>query len=148
MKTFSAFVSGFLFSIGLVISGMTRPNNIIGFLDFFGEWEPALLFVMAGALGVYAALYPLVMKRRSPFFNKKFDIPQTKKLDAKLIVGAAAFGIGWGLGGFCPGPALASLGTGAVDVIVFFASFLVGVFLYRLASTGNSNPSVDQDSCG
>ncbi len=149
MKIAAAFLSGLLFSVGLVISGMTKPANVIGFLDFFGEWKPGLMFVMAGALGAYAALYPLVMKRRAPLFDIKFDIPKTKKWDAKLIVGSAAFGIGWGMGGFCPGPALVALGSGAAAAAVFLASFATGVLLFRLTGSGDQSASENnQDACG
>jgi uncharacterized membrane protein YedE/YeeE len=149
MKTIgAAFLSGLLFATGLCISGMTHPANIVGFLDFLGDWKPALIFVMAGALGTYAVLYPFVRKRHKPLFSLKFDVSNNKTIDASLVVGAITFGIGWGVGGFCPGPAMVSLGTGASQVIVFVISMLFGVLLHRVATSGNSNATNDSSSCG
>lgn len=148
MKTVSAFLAGLLFSVGLIIGGMTLPINIVGFLDFFGEWRPALAFVMAGALGTYAALYPLVMKRRAPLFSLKFEIPSKKTIDRRLLVGAAVFGIGWGIAGFCPGPSIVALGTGAKEALVFFAAMMAGIVLYRVASQAGPSAGDDSNSCG
>ena len=146
MKTVSAFVAGVLFAAGLVISGMTQPPNIIGFLDFFGAWNPALAWVMAGAVGVTAALYPLVMKRRAPLFESAFDAPAQKTIDLKLIIGSAAFGAGWGMNGFCPGPALVALGAGAMPAVVFTAAMVLGIFLHGVATNSPNGPS--GGSCG
>lgn len=146
MKSVAAFLSGALFATGLYISGMTRPENIIGFLDFFGAWKPALAFVMIGAVGVYAVLYPLVLKRHRPLYAPAFDIPSTHKIDARLIAGAIAFGIGWGLGGLCPGPALVAFGSGARMAFVWMAALLTGIALHHFAT--NQGTSGDQDTCG
>lgn len=147
-KVLAAFVAGFLFSIGLVITGMTHPENIVGFLDFFGNWRPELALVMAGAVGVYAVLYPLVLKRRFPLFAPAFDLPVVTKIDARLLIGAAAFGIGWGLGGFCPGPALTALGAGAVQAAVFVAALGVGVVLHHFAYKSGAPDAESNNSCG
>jgi len=127
---------------------MTFPANIVGFLDFFGEWKPALAFVMAGAVGVYAALYPLVLKRRAPLFEPDFDVPSAAAVDIRLLAGAAAFGVGWGIGGFCPGPSLVALGAGARDAIVFVSSMCAGIWLHRLALRGGAPQEESSGSCG
>lgn len=146
-KNLSAFVSGLLFAVGLILSGMTRPANILGFLDFWGEWKPALLFVMAGALGVYAIVYPRVRRRKTPLFAETFDVPPPARVDARLVVGSAAFGIGWGMGGFCPGPALTALASFSSDVLVFLAAFFLAVALHHFA-TRTDPRSHDISSCG
>lgn len=147
MKFFSAFLSGLLFSVGLILAGMTRPAKIIGFLDFFGQWDPTLLFVMAGAVVVYALCYRLVLKRRAPLFAPSFDLPSSKKLDAPLLLGAAAFGIGWGLSGFCPGPALVASATGARSALLFLAAMLAGAGVHHVLFKSSGNGRND-DACG
>ncbi len=149
MRSISAFFSGILFAVGLVISGLTNPVNVIGFLDFFGEWKPALAFVMIGGIGIYALLYPLVLKRRIPLFAPAFDLPDAGKATPRLIAGAAAFGIGWGIGGVCPGPAITSLGTGASEVLVFTGSLLFGIGLFHIAFRSGDPAAGDGPStCG
>ncbi|MBI4347203.1 MAG: YeeE/YedE family protein [Elusimicrobia bacterium] len=143
MKALSAFIAGALFSVGLAVSGMTLPENVVGFLDFFGDWRPALAFVMGGAVGVYAALYPLVIRRGAPLFAPAFDVPAPAPVDARLLAGAAAFGAGWGLAGFCPGPALTALGSGAVEAAIFTGAMTAGICLHRLSSG-----SAVSGSCG
>jgi uncharacterized membrane protein YedE/YeeE len=102
-------IVGFLFGAGLAVSGMTQPQKVIGFLDLFGSWDPSLAFVMIGAIGVHMIAFRLIKKRTSPLLADQFRLPQVRGLDFKLLAGAALFGIGWGLGGYCPGPALTSL---------------------------------------
>ena len=147
-RALAAFAAGLLFSAGLVISGMTMPQNVVGFLDFFGDWKPALAFVMAGAVGVYAVFYPLVLKRRVPLFAPAFDLPDAAALDLRLFVGASAFGVGWGIGGFCPGPALTALGAGAVEAAVFAAAMAAGVFLHHCAFRSGTPGVETSSSCG
>jgi uncharacterized membrane protein YedE/YeeE len=127
----TAFVSGLVFAIGLVISGMTQPSKVIGFLDFGGAWDPSLAFVMAGAIGVhfFIARRPRTMK--APLFADAFALPTRTKLDAPLVVGAAVFGVGWGLGGYCPGPAIVSLASLAPATLVFVVAMGVGMLLTR-----------------
>jgi len=125
-----SFVSGVVFAIGLGISGMTRPIKVIGFLDFFGQWDASLAFVMIGAIGVYFIAYRLSRTMASPMLEAKFSIPSRTGLDARLLTGAALFGIGWGLGGFCPGPAITSLASGAVPVTCFVAAMAAGIYLH------------------
>ena len=149
MRSLAAFVAGVLFAIGLVLGGMTRPENVVGFLDFFGNWKPALAFVMAGAVGVYAALFPLVLKRRFPLFAPAFDLPNASRFDARLFIGASAFGVGWGLGGFCPGPAFVVFGAGAQEAAIFVAAMAAGVVLHQYAfQSGASGGGEGRDACG
>jgi uncharacterized membrane protein YedE/YeeE len=126
----TSFVSGVVFALGLGISGMTRPIKVIGFLDFFGNWDASLAFVMLGAIGVYFVAYRLSRTMRSPILAPGFSIPTRTDLDPRLIVGAALFGAGWGLSGFCPGPAITSLASGAAPVVVFVASMAAGIYLH------------------
>jgi uncharacterized membrane protein YedE/YeeE len=123
----AALVSGLLFGAGLVIGGMTRPQKVIGFLDLFGAWDPSLMLVMAGAVGVHAGFYAAVRRRRAPLFADTFAIPTRRDIDLKLLLGALLFGIGWGLSGYCPGPSVVALGTGALKVLVFVGALLAGM---------------------
>ena len=125
----SSFFSGLVFALGLGISGMTRPIKVIGFLDFFGAWDASLAFVMAGGIGVYFLAYRLVAKMATPLFAPSFALPKRGDLDARLIGGAALFGVGWGLGGFCPGPALTALASGAPAALIFVAAMVLGMYL-------------------
>ena len=130
--TIVSLFSGALFAIGLGVAGMTQPDKIIGYLDFFGEWDPSLMGVMGGAVVVYAIAFRLIMKRPMPVFALKFSLPTRTDIDGNLVVGAGLFGIGWGLSGLCPGPGLASLPTGALPIFVFIGSMIAGMVLYRV----------------
>jgi len=127
-----SFLCGIVFAIGLGISGMTRPAKVIGFLDFTGAWDLSLAFVMIGAISVFFVAYRLSRKMRTPLLAAQFSIPKRTDLDAQLISGAAIFGAGWGLGGFCPGPAITSLASGAMPVVVFVAAMAAGIYLYAI----------------
>jgi len=129
---FTAFLSGVVFAVGLGLSGMTQPAKVTAFLDFAGDWDPSLAFVMIGAIGVYATLYRFIRRLPAPFFSPTFALPTRTDIDFRLVGGAALFGVGWGLGGFCPGPALTSLASGKTSVLLFVASMLVGMYLYKL----------------
>lgn len=122
-----ALVSGVIFGVGLAVAGMTRPEKVRGFLDFTGAWDPSLAFVMGGAVLVHALAFRLITRRKSPVFAAKFALPTRRDLDAKLLGGAALFGVGWGLGGFCPGPGITSLVGGAAPVAFFVLAMLVGI---------------------
>jgi uncharacterized protein len=124
-----SFASGIVFALGLGISGMTRPPKVIGFLDFAGDWDPSLAFVMIGAISVYFVAYRVIRRRSAPLLAEKFSIPQRGDIDRNLILGAAIFGAGWGLGGFCPGPALTSLASGAAPIVIFVATMAAGMYL-------------------
>lgn len=128
----AAFFCGGLFALGLGVSGMTEPTKVIGFLDIFGAWDFSLAFVMAGAIAVHALFYRWIIRRPSPLFAPRFEVPQNQNIDAKLIGGAALFGIGWGMAGFCPGPAFVSLVSGKAAVLLFVVSMLFGMRLYRM----------------
>ncbi|MEK6773523.1 MAG: DUF6691 family protein [Bdellovibrionota bacterium] len=125
-----SFVVGFLFAIGLAVSGMTQPQKVIGFLNPW-DWDPSLLFVMLGAVGIHLISYPLVKRRSSPLLDTKWHIPTRKDVTARLILGSALFGIGWGLAGFCPGPALTSLASGDVRTVLFVGAMIFGMLLFR-----------------
>jgi uncharacterized membrane protein YedE/YeeE len=126
----AAFICGILFSIGLGISGMTQPQKVIGFLDVLGEWDPSLVFVMGGAVISYFILQLLIQRRFSkPMLGETFQIPSRKDLDRSLIFGALLFGMGWGLGGYCPGPAITSLGSGSVNAVLFVVAMAMGMLL-------------------
>lgn len=131
MKALPAVAVGALFAVGLAISGMADPARVRGFLDLFGSWDPTLAFVMAGAIGVYAPLRLLARRRTHPLLATQFHEPTKRQIDPKLVGGAAIFGVGWGLAGYCPGPALVSAGTGAVGVLVFLGAMIAGTVLVR-----------------
>jgi len=125
----SAFAAGLLFALGLGISGMTQPSRVLGFLDVAGAWDPSLAFVMMGALGTHLVLLRVILRRTGPIFSGRFQIPTQKDIDRPLVLGAALFGIGWGLGGYCPGPALVSLVTLGTPVLVLVAAMAMGMML-------------------
>ena len=131
MKALPAVAVGALFALGLAISGMADPARVRGFLDLFGDWDPTLAFVMAGAIGVYAPLRLLAKRRTHPVLATQFHEPTRRQIDPKLVGGAALFGVGWGLSGYCPGPALVSAGTGALGVLAFLGAMIAGMALVR-----------------
>jgi uncharacterized membrane protein YedE/YeeE len=135
-----ALAAGVIFGVGLVLSGMTQPAKVLGFLDWFGAWDPTLLFVMGGAVVVYGVAYRLIMKRARPLLAEVFAVPAPGAIDRKLIFGAALFGVGWGLGGYCPGPSVVALASGALDVIVLVAATAAGMWI---ASRLEATPSSD-----
>lgn len=121
------FASGVLFGSGLLLSGMTRPEKVIGFLDWFGAWDASLLLVMAGAVAVHAIAYRLTRALPSPLLMGKWSLPRRRPIDFRLVLGAATFGVGWGLSGYCPGPAVVSLGAASSGVLVFTLAMLLGM---------------------
>lgn len=123
-----SFISGGLFALGLGISGMTQPAIVVGFLDVFGNWDPSLVFVLASAVGVYFLMFQIVKTQQKPVFASKFNIPTRKDIDSPLIIGAALFGMGWGLSGLCPGTALTSLFTNSTSILGFVISMSLGIF--------------------
>lgn len=124
--------SGTLFGAGLTLSGMTDPVRVRGFLDLFGAWDPTLAFVMVGAVAVMALAWRIRARMSAPWFGDKFSLPDRGDLDPKLIVGAALFGIGWGLAGLCPGPALASLALSPAAVLPFVVALFAGMSLHKI----------------
>jgi uncharacterized membrane protein YedE/YeeE len=127
-----ALVAGTLFGAGLTLSGMTDPQRVRGFLDLFGQWDPTLAFVMGGAVLVMAVAWRLRRHVGHPLFAEKFVLPGRSDLDARLITGSALFGIGWGLAGLCPGPAIASLALAPAAVLPFVVAMLAGMAIHRL----------------
>jgi uncharacterized membrane protein YedE/YeeE len=125
----SALASGLLFGAGLVIGGMTDPRKVIGFLDIGGAWDPSLAFVMLGAVAVHFFAYRWVRGNAAPLFAEQFAIPTLRRIDPRLVAGSALFGIGWGLGGYCPGPGIVSLGAGGRDALVFVVMMMLGMLL-------------------
>ncbi len=130
-NSLSALAVGFLFAIGLGISGMTQPSKVIGFLDLFGQWDPSLMFVMIGAIGIHSVLYYLIRRRTSPLFSVQWHVPTKRELTPSLIGGAVIFGIGWGLAGFCPGPAVTSLASFRTEPALFVLAMLAGMYIFR-----------------
>ncbi|MEQ8584988.1 MAG: YeeE/YedE thiosulfate transporter family protein [Thalassobaculaceae bacterium] len=132
MRIVSAYLIGLVFGLGIVISGMANPAKVLNFFDIAGTWDPSLIFVMGGALAVAAIGYRIVLRRPAPALADSFQIPTRRDLDLRLIAGAAIFGIGWGIAGFCPGGALPALGTGRIEVAVFVAAVVAGILAARL----------------
>ena len=127
----AALIVGIIFALGLGISGMTRPEKVIGFLNIFGDWNASLAFVMAGAVGVHAVAYRLIRRRNSPLFSKEFYVPTSKSLTLSLILGAFLFGVGWALAGYCPGPAIVSLASFQSRPFIFVGSMILGMLVFR-----------------
>ncbi len=128
----ASFVVGLIFALGLGVGGMTQPGKVVGFLDIFGNWDPSLIFVMVGALIVHSVLYRIIRKRNSPLLSEKFHIPTRRDIDKDLAIGAALFGIGWGLAGFCPAPAITSMASLNLKPFIFVASMLLGMTIFQL----------------
>lgn len=135
MKSFAGFVCGLIFGTGLVISGMSDPAKVLNFLDLFGTWDPSLAFVMGGAVMVTFIGYRVVLRRPAPMLDTVFHLPQRSDIDRQLITGAGLFGIGWGLGGFCPGPALTALPLLSTGIVAFFPALLIGMWAGRMGPT-------------
>lgn len=131
MRWLLALLSGALFGAGLALSGMMNPARVRGFLDIFGAWDPTLAFVMGGAVIVMGITWAIQRRMASPLFDIEFHLPGTRDLDPRLIGGSALFGIGWGMAGLCPGPAIASLATALVPAAIFTGAMLVGMLLFR-----------------
>ena len=131
-RSFVALLSGVLFGAGLALSGMLNPARVRGFLDLFGNWDPTLAFVMGGALIVMAITWRIQKRMHTPLVCDEFSLPGTSLIDAKLIGGAVLFGIGWGLAGLCPGPAIASLAINPGSVILFVVAMVAGMGLFGL----------------
>lgn len=133
MNVLTALFAGLLFGLGLIVSGMSDPARVIGFLDLAGKWNPSLAFVMGGALIVGLVAFRLARRRTMTFLGGAMHMPTLKDIDRRLVLGSAAFGAGWGIAGFCPGPALVALAAGNQKAVVFVAAMLAGMVLYELA---------------
>ncbi len=133
-----ALAAGFVFGLGLVISGMSNPAKVIGFLNVAGPWDPTLLLVMGGALAVTIPGFRLLKSRARPLFADRFEWPTRKDLDVRLVAGAALFGLGWGIAGFCPGPAITALATARLDVVLFVAAMIAGAVAHKLLNSSGA----------
>jgi uncharacterized membrane protein YedE/YeeE len=142
-----ALISGFLFGAGMVVSGMSDPANVMAFLDIFGQWSPDLAFVMGGALLVFAPSYWLVIRRKAePVCTDQFCLTENKKVDVQLLSGAALFGLGWGIAGICPGPAISSIANGNIGIVGFVFAMLVGMFIGDVLLGKNKQVSIAKQS--
>lgn len=130
MRSFVAFAAGLLFALGLGVAGMTSPAKVLAFLNVNGAWDPSLLFVMGGAVLVYGMGYRLVRRRSEPVLDKEFHVPSSREVTPALLGGSALFGVGWGLAGYCPGPALVSLATLSLRPILFAGGMLLGMAMF------------------
>jgi uncharacterized membrane protein YedE/YeeE len=128
----ASFCCGLIFGIGLLVSGMTEPQKVLGFLDIFGAWDATLAFVMAGAVAVASAGFALARRSHAPILASSFAWPSRSDIDAPLVIGSALFGIGWGLAGICPGPALVNLAGLSAPIVVFVVAMALGMFSYEL----------------
>lgn len=137
MKNIFAFIFGSLFSLGLMISGMSNPEKVLGFLDIFGQWDISLMFVMLGAIAVAFIPFQKAIKRPKTLFNEQIQLPMNTQIDQRLIVGTFIFGIGWGIAGICPAPALTLIGLGHFEALYFIVAMLLGMFIYRVLNKGN-----------
>lgn len=138
MSLLTSLLAGLIFGLGLVISGMTNPAKVLGFLDLFGQWDPALAFVMAGALMVGSVAFRIAGKRTRTIFGAPISLPTARNIDRRLVVGSLAFGIGWGLAGYCPGPVITSLATGGGKPWIFFVAMLAGMAMFEIAERPNT----------
>ncbi len=128
----ASLVVGLIFGFGLTISGMTQPAKVIGFLDIFGQWDPSLIFVMGGSILIHFFTYRLIRKRNSPLFSLDWHLPKRTKITPTLMIGATLFGVGWGLGGYCPGPGITALMSFSPRPFIFVGSMIVGMVLFKL----------------
>ncbi len=132
MLNINAFFVGLLFGLGLIVSGMTNPVKVIGFLDLAGAWDPSLAFVMGGAILIGSGGFALAKKRQRSLLGAPMHLPTSTKLDKRLLLGSLAFGVGWGIAGFCPGPAIVSAAAGQPKAWIFVAAMLSGMALYSM----------------
>jgi uncharacterized membrane protein YedE/YeeE len=133
VQRISEFLIGLLFGFGLILSGMTDPGKVIGFLDLAGAWDPSLILVMGGAVLVGVFAFWAARKRTASFLGTPFHLPETGSIDRRLVAGSLLFGVGWGMAGFCPGPALVSLGAGQPKAVAFVLAMLAGMIVFELA---------------
>lgn len=131
LRNFAALASGVVFGLGLSLAQMTNPDKVLNFLDISGHWDPSLLLVLGGAVALSALGYTLVFKRTKPVWDNLFHLPLAKSIDKPLIIGSALFGIGWGISGYCPGPAIASIGFGNPEALWVVPSIIAGAALQR-----------------
>jgi uncharacterized protein len=137
--TFSSFLAGLVFGVGLIVSGMASPAKVLGFLDLAGRWDPSLALVMAGAIAVGAPAFLLARKRTHTVLGTPMVLPDARHIDRRLVLGSLAFGVGWGLAGFCPGPAAVALGAGQMKALLFVVAMLAGMLAFELAQRARAS---------
>jgi uncharacterized membrane protein YedE/YeeE len=147
-RLLSALLAGLIFGAGLAISGMTNPLKVLAFLDVGGDWDPSLLFVLGGAVGVTAIAFRFILRRPAPLLDSRFQLPAATAIDRPLLVGSLLFGIGWGISGYCPGPAIALLATPATEALVFLPALLAGSWLQRFHAIRRPRPATTQPDAG
>jgi len=125
-------LAGMMFGVGLILSGMSDPSKVIGFLDITGNWDPSLAFVLGGAVAVGLLVFPFAIKRQQSLLGEVMHLPTSTQIDRRLVIGSITFGVGWGLAGYCPGPALASLAYGGFKPLIFFIAMLVGMGFFEM----------------
>ena len=144
MTVFTSLLSGLVFGLGLIVAGMANPAKVLAFLDLAGAWDPSLAFVMGGAIGVGFVAFLVARQRTVTFLGEEMKLPTARHIDRRLVFGSVAFGIGWGIAGFCPGPALVALGMGEGKALVFVASMLAGMGIFELIErrrAGSASPA-------
>ncbi len=139
MKSFTAFLSGLIFGLGLIIAGMANQAKVLGFLDLAGAWNPSLAFVMIGAIGVGLIVFSIAARRPVTLFGAPIQLPKKNAIDKKLVGGSLIFGVGWGLAGICPGPAFVLLGAGESNAVIFVATLLFGLFIANRLGSQQKN---------
>lgn len=132
MLAFTSLLAGLVFGIGLMVSGMANPAKVLGFLDLSGRWDPSLALVMGGAVAVSAVAFSIARRRSVSLLGAALKLPTARRIDRQLVIGSTLFGIGWGIAGFCPGPALVALGMGEAKAVVFVVAMLAGMGLFEL----------------
>ena len=142
MLVLASLLAGLVFGLGLIASGMTNPAKVLGFLDLGGTWDPSLAFVMAGAIAVASVGFAFSRKRTTSLIGAAMKLPTAQHIDRRLVVGSAVFGVGWGIAGFCPGPALVALGLGEIKALVFVAAMLAGMGIFELIERRKSTPNL------
>ena len=141
MHALAALLAGLVFGIGLIVSGMFNPAKVLGFLDLAGKWDPSLALVMAGAIAVGGIAFTMADKRSTTLLGTPMMLPTARHLEPRLVLGSVMFGVGWGLAGFCPGPALVALGAGYGKAIVFVVAMLAGMLAFEWAERGRTGPA-------
>ncbi|MBF23049.1 MAG: hypothetical protein CML18_05390 [Pusillimonas sp.] len=138
MQRIFEFLIGLVFGLGLILSGMSDPSKVLGFLDLTGLWDPSLAFVMGGAILVGLVAFTLARKRTTTFLGGALKLPASTDIDKRLVIGSLTFGVGWGLAGYCPGPALVSLGSGQSKALIFVVAMLAGMAIYEIVQSKTS----------
>ncbi|MFZ9254825.1 MAG: DUF6691 family protein [Hylemonella sp.] len=146
MQRITEFVAGLLFGLGLLLSGMSDPGKVLGFLDLLGSWDPSLALVMAGAILVGMLAFTVAKKRTINFLGGALHLPTANQIDRRLVIGALLFGAGWGLAGFCPGPSLVSMFSGQPKAAVFVLAMVIGMLLYEAADRWIHRPRASQEA--